>query len=138
MRYSPKVLAGPVARSCVEAAVHSQADRLGTHVGIDLAAGWQDEALRTEGALPLLNLLTISIDDAGGSYRGAAHRHAPSQRLRIGTSHASPGLVAGALPVGTWTLTLSAHTVVSDYCDVSVQVAAVSPSSRPSAPRSSQ
>src|SRR5216683_1702408 len=46
------------------------------------------------------NLLTISLDDAEASYRGAGHRQANDQRLLLGLASASPGLVAGPLPEG--------------------------------------
>jgi len=75
------------------------------------------------------NLLTISLDDAAGAYRGAGHRHHARQDLLVGVAAASPGLVAGPLPAGQWTLTLSAHTLVTPQCDVSIQIGAETASS---------
>jgi len=72
------------------------------------------------GRIP--NLLTISLDDSEGNYRGAGHRHAPDQRLVLASGSASPGLVGGPLPEGGWVLTLSAHTVVSPRVSVSIQI----------------
>ncbi len=48
----------------------------------------------------------------------------------LGPDFASPGLVIGRLPEGVWTLTLSAHTLVSAYCDVSIQIGAETAASR--------
>jgi hypothetical protein len=70
------------------------------------------------------NLLTVSLDDAEGNYRGAGHRHANDQRLTLSVASASPGLVPGPLPEGAWLLTLSAHAVVSPSVSLSIQVGA--------------
>src|SRR5919204_240296 len=85
---------------------------------------------RTRGA-PVPNLLTISLDDARGRYRGAGHRHAPRQEFVVSPRLATPGLVPGPLEAGEWTLTLSAHTLVSPQCEVSIRIGAVTPSSSP-------
>jgi hypothetical protein len=77
------------------------------------------------------NLLTISLDDAEGTYRGAGHRHANDQRLALGLTYASPGLVAGQLPGGSWVLTLSVHTLVSPRVSLSIQIGAEMASARP-------
>jgi hypothetical protein len=78
----------------------------------------------------IANLLTLSLDDASGTYRGAGHRHSNDQHLALGLTAASPGLVAGPLPPGAWMLTTSAHTLASAQCELSIQIDAESASSR--------
>jgi hypothetical protein len=77
----------------------------------------------------LSNLLTVSLDDASGTYRGAGHRQSNDQHLLLGPAMASPGLVAGPLPPGAWTLTISVHTLVSAQCELSIQIDAETASS---------
>jgi hypothetical protein len=129
VRYAPKFVSVEDSQRLVHQAVSSQVAVLEPRVGTELAQGW---AADFEGAqLRVPNLLAISLDDASGAYRGAGHRHTPEQRLTLGTESASPGLVAGPLPAGRWKLTLTAHTVVSDQCEVEIQIGAVIASSRP-------
>ncbi|PYE48086.1 hypothetical protein HUB98_01960 [Paenibacillus barcinonensis] len=71
--------------------------------------------------LPLKNLITLSLDDTNG-YRGACHRHDDIQELYISSEHASPGLMAGVLPAGTWTVTLSVHCIVTEACTYQLQI----------------
>ena len=128
--YAPKMLSVEESETIVEAAIRSQARALESRVGPDLADAWSREQRRSEWG-QILNLVTISVDDSAGFYRGACHREAPDQQLVIAQDSASPGLVAGPLPAGTWTLTLSAHTLASRHCDVSIQIGAETASSRP-------
>jgi len=76
---------------------------------------------RAEQFLPLRNLITVSIDDSRG-HRGACHRQDPVQELYLSERKASPGLVRGALPAGTWTVTLSLHAIVTERCAYRLQV----------------
>ncbi len=99
--------------------MHGFTERVGAALAETWAIGLRDADL----IVP--NLLTISLDDADGVYRGAAHRHNPDQKLVLGLTGATPGLVAGPLPAGEWTLTLSAHTIVSPQCEVEIQIGAV-------------
>lgn len=82
-----------------------------------------DEAAAREllQGMTLTNLLTLSVDDENGC-RGAAHRHAPEQRLWIGSREASPGFTPGPLPKGRLVLTLSIHAVASETCSYSLIV----------------
>lgn len=114
----------------VEQAIRSQAMALEPRVGAGLADTWLRQQRQSDWG-QIRNLLTISVDDASGGYRGACHREAPDQQLVIGSDFASPGLVAGWLPQGTWTLTLSAHTLASSQCDVSIQIGAETASNLP-------
>jgi hypothetical protein len=128
-RYTPKFVSTQESDRLVRQAVSSQVEALTPRVGSYLAQRW---AVDFDGAqLRVPNLLTISLDDAAGAYRGAGHRHTAEQQLTLGPQGASPGLVAGPLPAGRWTLTLTAHTVVSDQCEVEIQIGAVIASSRP-------
>jgi hypothetical protein len=129
VRYSPKFVSSAESAQLVARAIRSQSEGLAPRVGQALVELWERDF---EGAdLRVPNLLTISLDDALGAYRGAGHRHAPDQELTLGTDSASPGLVAGNLPSGDWTLTVSAHTLVSDQCEVDIQIGAEIASSRP-------
>jgi len=129
VRYAPKFVSTEDSDRLVRQAVSSQVAALGSRIGMDLARRWAADFDNAQLRVP--NLLAISLDDASGAYRGAGHRHTPEQRLVLGTETASPGLVAGPIPAGRWTLTLTAHTVVSDQCEVEIQIGAVIASSRP-------
>ncbi len=88
------------------------------------SASWTADVAAAAERAAVPNLLTISLYDADGAYRGAAHRHAPDQSLVLGPDAATPGLVRGPLPGGTWILTLTAHTRVSPHVDVAIQIGA--------------
>jgi hypothetical protein len=123
VRYAPKFVSTEESGRLVRQAVTRQVEAFTPRVGADLAQRW---AADFEGAqLRVPNLLTISLDDANGAYRGAGHRQSPEQQLTLGLDHASPGLVPGPLPAGQWTLTLTAHTLISDQCEVEIQIGAV-------------
>ncbi len=96
-----------------------------------IAGQWRADLGQLQPGLRIPNLLTISLDDALGAYRGAGHRQADAQQLFVGNQAASPGLVPGPIAAGPWWLTLSAHTLVTDRCDVSIQIGADSPTSSP-------
>jgi hypothetical protein len=122
VRYRPKHLDAPESVRLTEAALVQQAAALATRVGEPLAAQWLADFGQRAKRGRIANLLTLSLDDARGSYRGAGHRHANDQQLELGLTAASPGLVAGPLPSGEWTMTISAHTVVSAQCELSIQI----------------
>ena len=129
VRYSPKFVSAEESDRLVRQAVSSQVDAFAPRVGPSLAERW---AADFDGAqLRVPNLLTISLDDAHGVYRGAGHRHTPEQQLSLGPESASPGLIAGALPAGRWRLMLTAHTIASDQCEVEIQIGAVMASRPP-------
>jgi hypothetical protein len=127
--YTPKYVSRDDSQALSAAALRRQRADLAQRLGDALAATWTADqaAVAERAAVP--NLLTISLDDADGAYRGAAHRHAPDQSLVLAPDAATPGLVRGPLPGGTWTLTLSAHTLVSPQVDVAIQIGAVMASS---------
>lgn len=122
VRYAPKLLSGPESTELVRSAVAAQSASLADWVGEAEAQRWAADFKAAELRVP--NLLTISLDDAHGVYRGAGHRHAAEQELTLGREAASPGLVAGELTPGEWTLTLSAHTLVTDHCEVELAIEA--------------
>jgi hypothetical protein len=137
VRYGPKYLDAADSRRIIEHAVRVQATALRPRLG-SLTEPWAAfyvQALPTD--LRLGNMLTMSLDDAHGVYRGAGHRQAPDQRWTLGDGECSAGLVPGPLPAGTWRLTLSAHTLVSPTVDVSIQIGAEIASSEPSSLRRS-
>jgi len=70
--------------------------------------------------LPLMNLITLSVDDPDG-YRGACHRHTPDQLLSLAEHGASPGLMKGKPGAGEWTITLSLHAIVTESCAYHLQ-----------------
>jgi hypothetical protein len=130
VRYEPKHLSKEESALLTEAALVQQTGVLAGRVGQALAARWRADFAERAESRRIANLLTLSIDDADGSYRGAGHRHANDQHFALGLEAASPGLVAGPLPPGTWTLTISAHTLVSAQCELSIQIDAEIASSR--------
>lgn len=74
-----------------------------------------------EDYLPVKNLLTISIDD-NKEFRGAAHRQPDGSIFFIDKESVSPGLVAGELRAGQWTVTISVHCVVTDICSYKLHI----------------
>jgi hypothetical protein len=130
VRYAPKVLGKQQSIALAEAALAQQTAALATATGEPLATQWSTDHHPRAKSARVANLLTISLDDANHVYRGAGHRHAPDQHLALGPRIASPGLVVGLLPPGAWTLTLSAHTLVSDQVELSIQIDAEIASSR--------
>ncbi|MDQ6669500.1 MAG: hypothetical protein M3069_01850 [Chloroflexota bacterium] len=130
MRYEPKHLARADSLLLAEAALTRQTAELTRRVGEPLAAPWSADWRQRVQSGRIANLLTVSLDDALGSYRGASHRQANDQHLALGAEAVSPGLVAGPLPPGVWRLTISAHTLVSAQCELSIQIDAESASSR--------
>ncbi len=129
VRYAPKFLSRHDSAALLRHAVSAQRAALETRVGAELARRWASDFDGAQLTVP--NLLAISLDDALGVYRGAGHRHTADQQLTIGAAAASPGLVPGPLHAGTWRLTLTAHTVISDQCAVEIQIGAVMASSPP-------
>ena len=62
------------------------------------------------GELPH-SLLTLSLFDPRG-FRGAGHRFAPRQTIRLEPRQATPGFLAGPLPAGEWTVEVDVHCVI--------------------------
>ena len=129
--YAPKRLEAAASSALAASALRDQARVLASRVGADFADKWQAELTHRAETVRIPNLITISLDDANGVYRGAGHRQAADQTLFIAEAEASPGLVAGALPPGTWTLVVSLHTLVSPECELSIQIGADAPTSTP-------
>ena len=77
-----------------------------------------------QGYLPLQNFVTVSLDDPQRC-RGNAHRKTNPITLMLSEDEASPGLIAGDLPIGTWSLTLHVHALVSEQVDLFCQVKGV-------------
>jgi hypothetical protein len=130
VRYEPKHLTADESTPLVEAALAQQTAELAARVGVERASQWLDDLGQQAKPNRIANLLTVSLDDAAGVYRGAGHRQSNDQRLALGLTAASPGLIAGPLPPGSWTLTISAHTLVSAQCELSIQIDAEIASSR--------
>jgi hypothetical protein len=131
VRYSPKSLSPADSAPLVAATLEAQRVQLAHVVGEVQAREWVAEHSQGSSRVAVANLLTISLDDARGVYRGAGHRHVDDQQLTVARDEASPGLVPGPLPPGSWALTLSAHTVASPQCEVSIQIGAETASSAP-------
>ena len=74
-----------------------------------------------EKYLPLRNLLTVSVDDPE-QFRGACHRWASNQQLFLSHDEASPGLLNGSIQQGLWTVTISAHAIVTETCTYKLQI----------------
>jgi hypothetical protein len=58
------------------------------------------------------SLLTLSLFDPRG-FRGAGHRYAPRQAIRVEPHRATPGFLAGPLPAGEWMLEVDVHCVIA-------------------------
>jgi hypothetical protein len=130
MSYGPKFLEAEESRALGTAALERQRAALAPGAGSHVADEW---SRANAELLPprIANLLTLSLDDANGVYRGAAHRQPPQQSIELGAAAASPGFATGRLSPGVWTLTLSVHALVTSYCDVSIQIGAESATSAP-------
>jgi hypothetical protein len=131
VRYGPKFVSDLESLALAEAALQRQTAALVPRVGALLAEQWATNLIQRAKSVRVSNLLTISLDDASGVYRGAGHRQSNDQRLFVRTDSASPGLEPGPIPPGTWSLTVSAHTLVSHQVDLSIQIGAETASSRP-------
>jgi hypothetical protein len=57
------------------------------------------------------SLLTLSLFDPLG-FRGAGHRFAPQQTIRLEPHQATPGFLAGPIPAGEWTVEVDIHCVI--------------------------
>ena len=124
VRYAPKWLGEPESMALAQTALVRQRAALASQVSESIVDQWEADYRPVAARARVANLLTISLDDADGVYRGAGHRQANDQHFVLGPDQASPGLVVGPLPPGGWTLTLSAHTLVSDQCELSIQIGA--------------
>ncbi len=71
--------------------------------------------------LPLVNLITLSLDSPDG-YRGAAHRHTPCQEHILTETEASPGFLTGKISKGEWRAVINIHAVVTEYCDCKLKI----------------
>ncbi|MCU6710960.1 hypothetical protein M6D81_19880 [Paenibacillus sp. J5C_2022] len=112
--YSPKRLEDPVkAKAMIHQALEQYAEPS------------QQERLKEkwESYAPLLNLLTLSVDDPDG-FRGSAHRHPNEQLHLIGADISSPGFFSGRIQQGVWRVTISAHCIVTDNCEYQLLVQA--------------
>lgn len=75
--------------------------------------------------IPLVNLLTVSLDNPAGQYVGCAHRHPPRQHHEIRANRASRGFCPAEITEGTWRLGLQCHAIVTDPVLVNIYVKGV-------------
>ncbi len=80
------------------------------------------DAVQVKGET-LRNLLTVSIDDPDG-FRGAAHRSAGLQNIVIGEKEATPGFWKGPIQAGLWSVTVSAHAILTEQCSYELVIEA--------------
>lgn len=73
--------------------------------------------------LPILNLVTLSLDDPY-TFRGAAHRHAYTQEHIISENEASHGFIKGKIHEGKWILQLNVHALVTQECICRIKIEA--------------
>ncbi|WP_017473495.1 CehA/McbA family metallohydrolase [Amphibacillus jilinensis] len=99
-----------------------QAQHIISHA-LDRYDGWNggDRVSQVDKYLPLKNLLTLSIDDPNG-FRGARHCHLATQKLVWSEEEVSPGMLKGLLPAGLWSITVSAHAIVTPSCTFRLKV----------------
>ena len=104
--YYPKKLEDmKKAKSIIEKSIHEYIEVFGDK----FSGSWQN-------FLPVLNLLTISIDDPYG-FRGCSHRHDHIQHLILSEEETSPGFMKSPIVKGLWKVTISVHAVVTDTCE---------------------
>ncbi len=58
------------------------------------------------------SLVTLSLFGPAG-FRGAAHRFAPRQSIRVGGSGATPGFLAGPITPGEWLVEVDIHCLIA-------------------------
>lgn len=76
-----------------------------------------------ETYLPLVNLLTLSLDSPEG-YVGCAHRHMPVQQHRLSEKSSDPGFLPCRISPGEWKAVVNVHAVVTDFCTYRLVVSA--------------
>jgi hypothetical protein len=69
----------------------------------------------------LVNLIILSAD-LNGRYLGAAHRHAPEQRIHISPEGSSPGFFPAAIEPGSFRITVSVFLVLTEQCVYRIRV----------------
>lgn len=74
-----------------------------------------------ERFLPIKNLLTVSLDSPEGVV-GTAHNQSNDQVHIISKEKSSFGFFNQEIIKGIWNITVSAHSIVSPYVDVSLEV----------------
>lgn len=75
----------------------------------------EEEIKYWESHFPVLNLLTVSVDDSEG-FRGCAHRQSQDQRLFVAQDVASHGFIPGKVGKGMWKVTLNLYGIFTDSC----------------------
>lgn len=109
--YSPKEL-------CDEADALRQIDScFDKYAPGDLRGGYSSIDI----ILPLVNLITLSLDDPMG-YRGAAHRHTPVQEHILTENECSYGFLPRRFTAGEWRAVINVHAVVTDFADCRLKV----------------
>lgn len=74
-----------------------------------------------EEYLPVVNLLTVSLDSPTG-YVGCAHRQSPNQVHVFNKTECSVGFVPQRLVSGKWVVTINVHALVSDECRFKLEI----------------
>ena len=72
-------------------------------------------------ALPLLNHITLSIDDPDG-FRGATHRHFTKIAVEMNDEKSSDGINTKENPRGQWKVTLDIHSMITENCQYQLKV----------------
>ena len=81
----------------------------------------KNELENWEKYLPVKNLLTIALSGPDG-FRGCAHRQNHNQYINLSEDRASAGMLPGRIKPGLWTVTVSAHAVVTTRCEYRIQI----------------
>lgn len=74
--------------------------------------------------IELVNLLTLSLD-AGETYLGCAHRHAPKQEHLVSESFSSPGFCRFAPKAGQYQAVINIHSITSKEVVYNLKVEAL-------------
>ena len=75
----------------------------------------------SEEFLPVLNLVTLSLDSPEG-YLGCAHRHNPEQIHIISEEFSSPGFAHQKPVNGIWQAVVNVHAVVTETCTCRLKI----------------
>ncbi|MEG1805211.1 MAG: hypothetical protein RR327_02340 [Clostridia bacterium] len=76
---------------------------------------------KAEDYLPIVNLLTVSLDSPT-EYIGCAHRHANSQQHVISKDNSSLGFKKTEICKGKWRVVVNLHCVITESCEYNLEV----------------
>ncbi|MFQ5793925.1 MAG: CehA/McbA family metallohydrolase [Candidatus Bipolaricaulia bacterium] len=103
--------------ACISAYVNS----FSTEVRQAIQRRFQTEKL-VDRLSPIRNLINFSIFDPSGRFRGRGETRFMGSPLLISTDYASLGFLVGPLEAGDWTVEISTHAIVTERCELELDV----------------